>query len=152
MFEHNQRKIGLGNKLNDVAERFFQNNKKRPLIADLLRLVESENAKRKRKTPAQVKKNREVKKEVAKEAYEYMNNIVDQFRNLIKYFNEQMIMIGITYNQVVPQIQERKENFPRVLEREFRGVTDITNIKYSNFYQNTRKFNTKDYKNVKTDQ
>lgn len=67
LFDHNQRMIVLGNKLNDLAERFFQNNKKRPLIADLLRLVESENAKRKRKTPAQAKKNREVKKEVAKE-------------------------------------------------------------------------------------
>ena len=56
LFDHNQRMIVLGNKLNDLAERFFQNNKKRPLIADLLRLVESENAKRKRKTPAQAKK------------------------------------------------------------------------------------------------
>ena len=65
LFDHNQRMIVLGNKLNDLAERFFQNNKKRPLIADLLRLVESENAKRKQKTPAQAKKNREVKKEVA---------------------------------------------------------------------------------------
>jgi DNA mismatch repair protein MutS2 len=67
LFDHNQRMIVLGNKLNDLAERFFQNNKKRPLIAELLRLVESENAKRKRKTAAQAKKDREVKKEVAKE-------------------------------------------------------------------------------------
>ena len=67
LFDHNQRMIVLGNKLNDLADRFFQNNKKRPLIAELLRLVESENAKRKRKTAAQAKKEREVKKEVDKE-------------------------------------------------------------------------------------
>ena len=67
LFDHNQRMIVLGNKLNDLAERFFQNNKKRPLIADLLRLIEAENAKRKRKTAAQAKKDRELKKEVAKE-------------------------------------------------------------------------------------
>jgi DNA mismatch repair protein MutS2 len=67
LFDHNQRMIILGNKLNDLADRFFQNNKKRPLIAELLRLVESENAKRKRKTTAQVKKDRVVKKDVAKE-------------------------------------------------------------------------------------
>ena len=67
LFDHNQRMIVLGNKLNDLADRFFQNNKKRPLIAELLRLVESENAKRKRKTAAQVKKEREVKKEVVQE-------------------------------------------------------------------------------------
>ena len=75
LFDHNQRMIVLGNKLNDLAERFFQNNKKRPLIADLLRLVESENAKRKRKTPAQVKKNREVKKEVAIEVNQKLVSI-----------------------------------------------------------------------------
>ncbi len=67
LFDHNQRMIVLGNKLNNLADRFFQNNKKRPLIAELLRLVESENAKRKRKTAAQAKKEREVKKEVDKE-------------------------------------------------------------------------------------
>ncbi len=75
LFDHNQRMIVLGNKLNDLAERFFQNNKKRPLIADLLRLVESENAKRKRKTTAQAKKNREVKKEVAKEVNQKLVSI-----------------------------------------------------------------------------
>ena len=75
LFDHNQRMIVLGNKLNDLAERFFQNNKKRPLIADLLLLVESENAKRKRKTPAQAKKNREVKKEVAIEVNQKLVSI-----------------------------------------------------------------------------
>ena len=75
LFDHNQRMIVLGNKLNDLAERFFQNNKKRPLIAELLHLVESENAKRKRKTPAQAKKNREVKKEVAKEVNQKLVSI-----------------------------------------------------------------------------
>ena len=75
LFDHNQRMIVLGNKLNDLAERFFQNNKKRPLIADLLLLVESENAKRKRKTPAQAKKNREVNKEVAIEVNQKLVSI-----------------------------------------------------------------------------
>ena len=40
--------IVIGNRLNDIADRYFDNGKKRPLIADLLRLVETENAKRKR--------------------------------------------------------------------------------------------------------
>jgi DNA mismatch repair protein MutS2 len=75
LFDHNQRMIVLGNKLNDLADRFFQNNKKRPLIAELLRLVESENAKRKRKTAAQTKKEREVKKEVDKEVMQKLVKI-----------------------------------------------------------------------------
>ena len=75
LFDHNQRMIVLGNKLNDLAERFFQNNKKRPMIADLLHLIEAENAKRKRKTAAQAKKDREVKKEVAKEVNQKLVSI-----------------------------------------------------------------------------
>tara|TARA_A100001015_G_C15036918_1_gene736924 strand:- start:2200 stop:4353 length:2154 start_codon:yes stop_codon:yes gene_type:complete len=67
LFDHNQRMIVLGNKLNDIAERFFQNNKKRPMIAEILRLVETENSKRKRKTAAQAKKAKETKKIVEKE-------------------------------------------------------------------------------------
>src|SRR6056300_78055 len=64
LFDHNQRMIVLGNKLNELAERYFTNNKKRPLIAELLRLVETENAKRKRKTAAVAKKDREQKKKL----------------------------------------------------------------------------------------
>ncbi len=75
LFDHNQRMIVLGNKLNDLAERFFQNNKKRPLIAELLRLVESENAKRKRKTAAQAKKDRQLKKVVAQEVNQKIEKI-----------------------------------------------------------------------------
>ena len=67
LFDHNQRMIVLGNKLNDLAELFFQNNKKRPMIAEILRLVESENSKRKRKSSAQTKKDNTVKKSLEKE-------------------------------------------------------------------------------------
>lgn len=70
LFDHNQRMIVLGNKLNDVAERYFQNNKKRPMIAEILRLVETENSKRKRKSAAQSKMAKAVKKTVEKEVEE----------------------------------------------------------------------------------
>lgn len=65
LFDHNQRMIVLGNKFNDAAERYFNTNKKRPLVAELLRLTESENAKRKKKTAAVAKKEREQKKKTA---------------------------------------------------------------------------------------
>ena len=64
LFDHNQRMIVLGNKVNELAERYFTNNKKRPLIAELLRVIETENAKRKRKTAAVAKKDREQKKKL----------------------------------------------------------------------------------------
>ena len=67
LFDHNQRMIVLGNKLNDLAELFFKNNKKRLMIAEILRLIESENSKRKRKSSAQTKKATAVKKSIENE-------------------------------------------------------------------------------------
>lgn len=67
LFDHNQRMIVLGNKLNDLAALFFKNNKKRPMIAEILRLIESENSKRKRKSSAQIKKALAVKKSIENE-------------------------------------------------------------------------------------
>ena len=66
LFDHNQRMIVLGNKINDIAERFFQNNKKRPLIAELLKAIETENSKRKRKTATLVKKENDKKNKTEK--------------------------------------------------------------------------------------
>ena len=64
LFDNNQRMIVLGNKVNELAESYFTNNKKRPLVSELLRIVETENAKRKRKTAAVAKKDREQKKKL----------------------------------------------------------------------------------------
>lgn len=67
LYDHNQRMIVLGNKVNEVADRYFDNGKKRPLIADLLRVVESENAKRKKKSAAEKRKEKEAKKKAEQE-------------------------------------------------------------------------------------
>ena len=75
LFDHNQRMIVLGNKVNEVAERYFVNNKKRPLIAELLKLIETENSKRKRKSAAIAKKEKEEKKKVSHEVAQKMDQI-----------------------------------------------------------------------------
>ena len=67
LFDQEQRMIVLGNKVNDVAARYFISNKKRPLIAELLRIVEEENAKRKRKSAAEYKKEQKQKKALKEE-------------------------------------------------------------------------------------
>ena len=67
LYDHNQRMIVLGNRLNDIADRYFDNGKKRPLIADMLLLVETENAKRKKKSAAEKRKEQEAKKKVEQE-------------------------------------------------------------------------------------
>ena len=75
LFDHNQRMIVLGNKVNEVADRFFENNKKRPLVADLLRLVDGENSKRKKKTATEKKIDKEVKEKANTEATRAMVGI-----------------------------------------------------------------------------
>ena len=75
LFDHNQRMIILGNKVNNVADRYFENGKKRPLITDLLRLVESENSKRKKKSAAVKKKEKAAKEKANEEATKAMIGI-----------------------------------------------------------------------------
>ncbi len=67
LYDHNQRMIYLGNKVNDVAEKYFQDKKKRTLVSEMLRIVETENSKRKKKTVKQVKAQKEKKKQVEQE-------------------------------------------------------------------------------------
>ncbi len=67
LYDHNQRMIYLGDKVNTAAQRYFQDNKKRPLISELLRIVETENSKRKRKSAKEVKVQRQKKAAVEQE-------------------------------------------------------------------------------------
>ena len=67
LYDHNQRMIHLGNKVNTAADRYFQDKKKRILVSELLRIVETENSKRKKKTAKEAKAERERKVKVAQE-------------------------------------------------------------------------------------
>lgn len=71
LYDHNQRMVHLGNKINDISEKYFGDKKRRPLIAEFLRIVETENSKRKIKTIAEKKeekvKKQKIEQEVEKE-------------------------------------------------------------------------------------
>ena len=67
LYDHDQRMIHLGNKVNKAAEKYFHDHKKRPLVSELLRIVETENSKRKKKSAAQAKAERAKKAQVAQE-------------------------------------------------------------------------------------
>ena len=70
LYDHNQRMIILGNRINDIAEHYFIDNKKRTLISALLAVVESENSKRKATTKQQAKQRKEKQQKVVKEITE----------------------------------------------------------------------------------
>ncbi|WP_299391255.1 DNA mismatch repair protein MutS [uncultured Gelidibacter sp.] len=68
LYDSNQRLIYLGQKMNDLSERYFENKKKRELMDELFKLVQIENSKRK-KVSAKVKKVQKAKEQkVIKEA------------------------------------------------------------------------------------
>ncbi|MGI9552606.1 MAG: endonuclease MutS2, partial [Aurantibacter sp.] len=67
LYDHDQRMIQLGNKVNKAAERYFRDSKKRPLVSELLRIVETENSKRKKKTANEAKAERAKKAKVTQE-------------------------------------------------------------------------------------
>lgn len=67
LYDHNQRMIYLGNKVNTAAEKYFGDKKKRLLVSELLRIVETENSKRKKMAPKEVKTQKERKAQVEQE-------------------------------------------------------------------------------------
>ncbi|WP_336069598.1 endonuclease MutS2 [Mesoflavibacter sp. CH_XMU1404-2] len=68
LYDSNQRLIYLGQKVNDLAEGYFNNKRKRELMAELFKLVQIENSKRKKQTAKQAKVEKAKQQQVKKEA------------------------------------------------------------------------------------
>ena len=70
LYDSNQRLIYLGQKVNDLAENYFENKRKRELMAELFKLVQIENSKRKKQSAkekrVQKAKEQQVKNDVKK--------------------------------------------------------------------------------------
>jgi DNA mismatch repair protein MutS2 len=75
LYDFNQRMIYLGEKVNKIAEKYFRDKKKRPLISDFLRLVETENSKRQKKSAKEIKEQEAKKKVVSQEAHQEVSEI-----------------------------------------------------------------------------
>ena len=67
LYDHDQRMIRLGNKVNTAAARYFQDKKKRALVSELLHIVETENSKRKKKSAREAKMDQEKQAKVVQE-------------------------------------------------------------------------------------
>ena len=68
LYDSNQRLIYLGQKFNDIAETYFENKSKRELMAELFKLVQIENSKRKKISAKQKKAEKAKELQVKKEA------------------------------------------------------------------------------------
>lgn len=67
LYDANQRLIYMGQKIDDIAEKYFNNKDKKTLIGEFLKVVEIENSKRKKATAKEKKAAEVVKKEIIKE-------------------------------------------------------------------------------------
>jgi DNA mismatch repair protein MutS2 len=75
LYDSNQRLIYLGQKVNDLAEKFQNNKKKRELMAELFRLVQIENSKRKKMSVKQQRAEKAKEKQIKQEAAKKVNVI-----------------------------------------------------------------------------
>ncbi len=75
LYDSNQKIIYLGQKVEDLADKYFNTKNKKELIGDLLRIVEIENSKRKVATPKEAKVKIAAKKELIKEVTEKIEEI-----------------------------------------------------------------------------
>jgi DNA mismatch repair protein MutS2 len=76
LYDANQRLIYMGQKIDDIAEKYFNNKDKKTLIGEFLKVVEIENSKRK-KISAKEKKIKEV---VVKQVIAEVNVKVEEIR------------------------------------------------------------------------
>ncbi len=76
LYDANQRLIYMGQKIDDIAEKYFNNKDKKTLIGEFLKVVEIENSKRK-KISAKEKKVKEI---VVKQVIEEVNIKVEEIR------------------------------------------------------------------------
>jgi DNA mismatch repair protein MutS2 len=67
LYDSNQRLIYMGQKIDDIAEKYFNSKNKKDLIGEFLKIVEVENSKRKKATPKEVKLKQVIQKEIANE-------------------------------------------------------------------------------------
>ncbi|WP_250436376.1 endonuclease MutS2 [Hanstruepera flava] len=68
LYDNNQRLIYLGQKVNDLAEKYYNNKQKRELLNELFKLVQIENSKRKKVSVKQQKVEKAKAKLVKQEA------------------------------------------------------------------------------------
>lgn len=67
LYDSNQKTIYIGQKIEDISEKYFNNKNKKELIGEFLKIVEIENSKRKKATPKETKAIVEKKKEIIAE-------------------------------------------------------------------------------------
>ena len=83
LYDSNQRLIYLGQKVNDIAEKYFENKQKRELMGELFKIVQIENSKRK-KVSAKAKKVIKAKEQQVKQEAEKKVEVIRKKKKAAK--------------------------------------------------------------------
>lgn len=75
LYDANQRLIYMGQKVDDISEKYFSNKNKKDLIGEFLKMVEIENSKRKKATPKEKKEKEVQQKQMIAEVQEKVEEI-----------------------------------------------------------------------------
>lgn len=75
LYDSNQKMIYIGQKIDDLALKYFNNKNKKNLVNEFLKIIEIENSKRIKISPKEVKEKIEKKKEIIKEVEEIVEEI-----------------------------------------------------------------------------
>lgn len=75
LYDANQRLVYMGQKIDDISEKYFNNKNKKELIGEFLKMVEIENSKRKKATPKEQKIKEIQQKKIIKEVKEKVEEI-----------------------------------------------------------------------------
>lgn len=67
LYDSNQKTIYLGQKIEDISEKYFNNRNKKELLGEFLKIIEIENSKRKKASAKEIITKKEKEKEIIKE-------------------------------------------------------------------------------------
>ena len=137
LYDHNKKMTLLGNKIDEIAEKYFVNNKKRPMISDAIQLIESENSKRKKKSVSVIKNQKQIKKITEFEVEKKINKIRNE-KVKLKLIPEKksniILKIGddvrIQDSKSVGTIDSIKKNRAIVNYGKFTTQVDIDQLEY----------------------
>jgi len=137
LYDHSKKMINIGNKLDDIAEKYFLNNKKRIMISDVIQLIESENSKRKKKSSRQISLDQKNKKLTRIDAEKKIKIIRKNKKKEKKIINNKSLVelkigdnVRLHESKSVGTIDSIKKNKAIVNYGKFTTQVDIEKLEY----------------------
>ena len=137
LYDHSKKMINIGNKLDDIAEKYFLNNKKRIMISDVIQLIESENSKRKKKSARQISLDQKNKKLTRIDAEKKIKKIRKNKKKEKKIINNDSLVelkigdnVRLYESKSIGTIDSIKKNKAIVNYGKFTTQVDLEKLEY----------------------